>query len=195
MINAWLANGSLRNVGAAWHLSVDIEDLSFGVPDDLRQSIEQQFMELDGADQEIIEAASVSGSRFCPAAIARALDQTSPDVEACAAALAKDGRFIVPAGTEEWPDGTLCESYLFRHSVYRDAVYERIPAGRRVRLHYQIGSRLEQGHRGHEDEIAAELAMHFREARDTQRALCYLRRAAEQALIRSAHREAIAHLI
>lgn len=194
VIHSWLANGSLRKAGGAWSLSVDLEALSFCVPDDLRQLIEQQVTELDGRDRELIEAASVAGSRFCPAAIAQALDRPSRDVEACVATLANDGRFFVAAGTEEWPDGTVCESYRFRHSVYRDAVYERIPAGRRVRLHHEIGCRLEQGHRGQEDEIGTELAMHFREARDTPRALHYLQRAAEQSLIRSAHREAIAHL-
>ncbi len=194
VINSWLANGSIRNMDAAWSLSVDVEDLSFRIPDDLRQFVEQQVLELDARDQEVLEAASVAGSQFCPAAIAQALDRHSSDLEAGAAALAKDGRFFVAAGTDEWPDGTVCESYRFRHSVYREAVYERVPAGRRARLHRLIGSRLEQGYRGHEDAIAAELAMHFREARDAQRALHYLQRAAEHSLIQSAHREAIGHL-
>ena len=194
VIHAWLANGSLRKVDGNWKLAVDAGDLSFGVPDDFRQLIEQQVSELDNTDQEVIEAAAVAGSRFCPAAIAQALDLPSAQVEARCAALAKDGRFFTAAGAQEWPDGTVCESYSFLHSVHRDVVYERIPAGRRVSLHHQIASRLEQGYRGHEDEIVSELAMHFCEARDAPPALHYLKRAAEQALIRSAHREAIAHL-
>jgi DNA-binding winged helix-turn-helix (wHTH) protein/predicted ATPase len=194
VINSWIANRTLRNIDSVWSLSVDVEDLSFRVPDDLRQLIEQQVMELEADHQELIEAASAAGFRFCPAAICEALDRPAAEVESCAAAMARDGRFFAAAGAEEWPDGTVCESYQFRHSVYRDAVYERIPPGRRVRLHHQIGCRLEQGHRGNEDEIAAELAMHFREARDATRALRYLQRAAEQSLIRSAHHEAIGHL-
>ena len=171
VINSWLANGSLRQVNSAWSLSVDVDDLSFRIPDDLRQFIEQQALELNDLEQDVLEAASVAGSKFCLEAIAQALDRTLPDLENCAAALAKDGRFFSAAGAEEWPDGTVCESYCFRHSVYRQAIYERVPAGRRARLHRQIGSRLEQGYRGHEDVIAAELAMHFREARDAP-ALC-----------------------
>lgn len=194
VIDSWLANGSLRKVAQQWSLSVDIDDLAFGVPEDLRQLIEQQILELDDADQEVIEAASVAGSRFCPAAIAPALDEPIPGVEARCAALAKSGRFLVDDGAQEWPDGTVCESYAFFHSVHRDVVYERIPAGRRVRLHHQIATRLEKGYRGHEDEVGVELAMHYREARDAPRALSYLQRAAEQSFIRSAHREAIAHL-
>jgi DNA-binding winged helix-turn-helix (wHTH) protein/predicted ATPase len=194
VVNSWLANGSLRKVNTGWSLSADVEHLACGVPDDLRQMIEQQVMELDCADQEIIEAASVAGSGFCPAAIAPALDRAALNVETRCAHLAGDGRFFVAAGAQEWPDGTVSESYRFLHTVHRDAVYERVPAGRRVRLHQQIGDRLEQGYRGHEDEVAAELAVHFRESRDAPRALYYLQRAAEQSLARSAHREAIAHL-
>ncbi len=194
VVNSWLANGSVRKTNSGWSVPDDLEHLACAVPDDLRHMIEQQVLELAGADQEIIEAASVAGSAFCPAAIAPALDRATLDVEARCALLATDGRFFAAAGAQEWPDGTLCESYVFLHSLHRDVVYERIPAGRRVRLHEQIGVRLEQGHKGHEAEIAAQLAMHFREARDAPLALYYLQSAAEQSLTRSAHREAIVHL-
>ena len=194
VISSWLANGSLRRTDTGWSLTADVEHLARIIPDDLRQMIESQITNLDRADQEIIQAASVAGSSFCPAAIAPALDLPMLDVEARCALLAKDGRFFTADGAQEWPDGTVCERYVFRHSVYRDVVYERIPAGRRVRLHQQIADRVEQGYRGQEDEIASELAMHFLEARDAPRALQYLQRAAEQSLIRSAHREAIGHL-
>ena len=194
VVNAWLANGSLQKSATGWCLREELEPLAYGIPDDLRQMIEQQVKELDCGDQEIVEAASVAGSGFCPAAIAPALDRTTLDVEARCAGLARDGRFFVAAGSQEWPDGTVCEGYHFLHSVHRDVVYERIPAGRRVRLHQQIANRLEQGHRERPGEIGAELAVHFREARDAPRALYYLQRAAEHSLTRSAHREAIAHL-
>ena len=194
VVNSWLANGWLRERHGSWELSVDVDQLAGGVPDDLRRMIERQIMELAAPDQEIIEAASVAGFGFCPAAIAPALDRPPLELEARCSHLAEDGRFLVGAGVQEWPDGTVCESYRFLHSVHRDVVYERIPAGRKVRLHENIAVRLEQGHRGNEGEIAAELALHFREARDAPRALCYLQRAAEQALTRNGHREAITHL-
>ena len=42
VVDSWLANGSLRKVDQAWSLAADSDDLSFGVPDDLRHLIEQQ---------------------------------------------------------------------------------------------------------------------------------------------------------
>ncbi len=185
VVNSWLAGGALP---------ANVEDLSFSVPDDLRQLIEQQVLELDDSDQQIVQAASVAGASFCPAAIAPALERNVGDVEARCAALAKAGCFFVSTGAHEWPDGTVCEGYSFLHSVHRDVTYERLPAGRRVRLHQQIGMAIEQGHHGDEDAVTSELAVHFREARDAPRALHYLQRSAELSLKQSAHLEAIVDL-
>jgi hypothetical protein len=73
-------------------------------------------------------------------------------------------------------------------------VYERLGAGRRVRLHQRLGECLEKAYEAHAGEIAAELAEHFVRGQDTQRAVHYLHQAAENALHRCAHVEAINHL-
>ncbi len=65
---------------------------------------------------------------------------------------------------------------------------------RRVRWHQQIGMRLEEAFGPRAGEIAAELAVHFEHGRDYDRAVQYLQRAAETAVQRHAHREAIAYL-
>jgi predicted ATPase len=66
--------------------------------------------------------------------------------------------------------------------------------GRRVRWHRQIGRRLEASYRPQARERAAELAEHFVRGRDTERAVQYLGYAGDQAVQRSAHQEALAHL-
>jgi DNA-binding winged helix-turn-helix (wHTH) protein/tetratricopeptide (TPR) repeat protein len=194
VVNSWVTHGSVKEKDAVWNLRGSVEELSFGAPEGLREVIEHELVELDALDQEVIEAASVAGPEFSPAAVAAALDRSDHEIEARCDALARAGRFISASGTHEWPDGTICERYAFFHNVHRDVVYDRLPAGRRVRIHQQIAARLERGYRDREDEIAAELATHFSEARDAPRGMHYLRRAAEQALARSAHREAIVHL-
>jgi len=70
-------------------------------------------------------------------------------------------------------------------------LYDRVTPTRRARLHRQIGLRLEAGYGQAARTIAAELATHFVRGRDRPRAVHYLELAAEQALNRSAHREAI----
>ncbi len=69
-----------------------------------------------------------------------------------------------------------------------------MPAARKARLHRQIGERLEAGYGAQGGDIASDLARHFVRGHDPHRAVRYLQRVAEQALRRSAHREAITHL-
>jgi tetratricopeptide (TPR) repeat protein len=84
--------------------------------------------------------------------------------------------------------------YGFLHDLYREVLYERVPASRRARWHGQIGRRLEAGYGSRARELAAELAEHFMRGRDPERAVQYLRYAGENAQQRSAHQEAIGHL-
>ena len=61
-------------------------------------------------------------------------------------------------------------------------------------LHQRIGARQEAGYSAQAQEIAAALAVHFECGRDIRRAIQYRWQAGRNALQRSAHREAIAHL-
>ena len=61
---------------------------------------------------------------------------------------------------DTWPDGTVASRYGFLHALYRETLYERVPVGRRVRWHQQIGRRLEVGYEPQARERAAELAEH-----------------------------------
>lgn len=194
LLNEWLTKGYIKRVGDAWQLTAELSQLTQSTPDSLREFIDQQIYNLPPEQRAVLEAASVAGNQFCPAAIAAALDKPLAEAESTCESMAEAGRFFSRSASIEWPDGTLCEGYQLVHSLYAEVIYERLPAGRRVRLHQQIGLLLEQVYRERTGEIAAELAMHFRNARDARRALKYLILAAEQALGRSAPREAILHL-
>jgi tetratricopeptide (TPR) repeat protein len=114
-------------------------------------------------------------------------------VEARCTALAHQGQFLHTGGHAEWPDGTVTACYGFRHALYQEVFYQRIPAGRQSRWHAQIGTRLARGFGEHAGEMAAALAMHLVRGRLLPQAVPYLRQAGETALERSAHREAVAY--
>ena len=61
---------------------------------------------------------------------------------------------------------------------------------RRAQIHHRIGDRGEAIYANRATEIAAELAMHFEQGRDAERAVKYLVLAAENATGWSAHHEA-----
>ena len=71
--------------------------------------------------------------------------------------------------------------------------YDLLPAGERARIHARVGARLEQAY-AHDDGAAGLLAWHFARARDAVKAITYLGTAAEQALRKNAHQEAVGHL-
>ena len=162
------------------------------VPVSVRQMIEQQFERLGAVEQRVLEAASVAGSACAVAAVAAGLDLAMEVVEDCCVGLAQRGQFLMASGLESWPDGTVTERYGWRHTLYQEVVYARVPEGRRLRLHRQIGEWQEHAYGEQAREVAAELAVHFERGRDSRRAVQYLQQAAENAAQRHAHQEVTA---
>ena len=164
------------------------------IPHDVRRFIERQIDDLDDGDRNLLSAASVIRREFATPAVAAALDADLEQVETACARLARQGVFIVPSGMAVWPDGTQAEQYAFRHDLYRELLYDRLPATRRALNHVRVGRRLEAAWAGRLDAIASELAEHFDRGNEPVRAIPYHQRAAVRAMRRSANDEAIGHL-
>lgn len=194
LVEHWLSQGLLMLEGGRLRTGAPLEELASGVPESLRQMIEQQIERLDPADAQMLEAASVSGREFSAATAAAAAGLPLEEVENRCIELSRRGQFVRMLGTAEWPDGAFAARFGFTHDLFQEVLYERVPASRRVRLHRQIGERLERGHGAQAAQIAAELAVHFVRGRDAEKAVEYLQTAAGQALRKSAHREAIRHI-
>jgi predicted ATPase len=194
VVEELVRQGLLTLQGEGWTLRGGLEAMAACVPDSIRQLIEHQLAQTPKPAQEILAAASVAGAEFVAAAVAASLGQATEDVEACCDTLVRQGQFLQAWGSTEWPDGTVAARYRFMHDLYREVLYERVPVSRRVQWHQRIGARLEAGYGAAARELAAELAMHFERGRDVARAVQYRQYAGEQALRRSAHQEAIAHL-
>jgi DNA-binding winged helix-turn-helix (wHTH) protein/predicted ATPase len=195
VVDALVQQGWLVEAGARWQLKPGAEQAAARVPRSLQEMVEQLFDGLDAAQQRTLESASVAGREFSAAAAAAGTDESQSLIEDRCAVLARSGQFLLAAGIEAWPDGTVAERYRFVHALYQHVVYERLSPSRRSQLHGRIGARAEAGYRERTGERAAELARHFREARDARRAARYLRQAADNALQRSALHESAAHLL
>lgn len=187
------ARGLLVEQDRRWRLRSEVGAPDLGIPDDVRRTIERQIDRLEAGECALLEIASVAGATFSTAAVAEAAGRSSNEVEAALAALARQQRFVREAGVFEYPDGTAAARFEFLHVLYRDVLYERVPAGRRAELHRLAGTRAEAVYGERAPEIAAELAMHFERSRDLRRAGIYLQHAAENARRRSAYPEARMH--
>lgn len=192
VVEELLQQGRIVEEQERWTLKGAVTQVN--VPDTLRQLIEKQIQQRSDEEQRLLEVASVVGTEFAVAALAAALKQDLDTIEEICEDLAWQGHFLEERGIAEWPDGTVSGRYAFRHALYQNVLYERIAEARQVRLHRLIGERLEAGYGERAKEIAAELAVHFEQGRDYQRAVQYFQQAAEKAIKRSANREAIAQL-
>jgi len=192
VVDHLIARGHLREADGRWELSVPIADIASDVPDTLWQLVDKQIERLTSDEQAVLAVASVAGAEFSAAlATVDAIDAHT--AEACCAALARRGQFLRAMGASEWPDGTVAGRYAFIHALYRNVLYARVSIGHRVGLHLRIGARLERAHGRHAADIAGELAMHFEQGRDLERAVRYRTQAADNALRHHGHREAADH--
>jgi hypothetical protein len=164
------------------------------VPQGLQELLEAHLGRLSAEAQQVLEVGSVAGAEFVVASVAAGVQRAPEVVEAGCERLARQGQFLEDRGLVEWPDGTVSGRYGFRHALYQEVVYQWLGAGHRARVHRLIGEREAAGYGAQAGARAAVLAMHFAHGQDTRRAVPYLRQAAETALRRHAHREAIDYL-
>ena len=193
VFNDLLGRGILLSHECGWTIRDDLEVDSLSIPSDVRRTIERQLDRLNEAERRVLEVASVVGATFSGATVATAADVPVEAVEGTLGALARRNAFIREGRAVTWPDGTVSTAFHFLHALYRDVLVERVSPGRRMLLHRLIGVRLEAAYGERADEIAAELAVHFEQAADTERAVVYFQRAGEVDRRRSAHVEAQKH--
>jgi DNA-binding winged helix-turn-helix (wHTH) protein len=184
-----------RSLSGADAPCLDVAALTRTIPLNVRQFLEHRFEQLSEEDQTILEAASVAGNPFSVAAVAAATSLSEDRIEARCAAWTRNHRMLDEDGIAALPDGTLEARYRFRHDLFQETAYARISPERRARFHHLIGSRLELAYGRHATSMAAELAVHFEQGRDRDKAVSYLEHAARNAVRRSAYSEADHHLV
>lgn len=175
--------------------SVDFASEAFAeVPGNVQRLIRHQIEDLRESDRDLLMAASVIGREFAPRLVAPVVGQPVEAVEKACARLANEDAIIQASGVTTWPDSTRSDTYIFRHDLYREALYDRFPAAARERAHLEAGRALEQTWADQPETIASELAEHFERGREFGRAVPHLQRAAAKAQRRGANEQALEHL-
>ncbi|HEY1983257.1 MAG TPA: adenylate/guanylate cyclase domain-containing protein [Xanthobacteraceae bacterium] len=158
---------------------------SAAVPATLKDSLTARLDRL-GEAREVAQIASVIGRQFAAALLDVLMLGRRTDLDAALAKLVAAG-IVLPEGR------ALEQSFSFKHALTRDAAYESLLLSRRREWHERIARVLEKQFA---DLAAAEpdlLAHHFGEAGLPGPACDYRMRAGDQAVSRSAYKEAIAH--
>jgi DNA-binding winged helix-turn-helix (wHTH) protein len=184
--------GLLAQTADAWSLTTPVAKIALDVPETLQHLLDLQFEQLGAEEQQLLRIASVAGERVSIRAIAPLLEKDAEAVEDICEGLVAHDQFLKAAPFEELGDGETTACYDFKHSLYRQAVYRKLSAVNRSRLHRSLGERLSSIYSRNRPELASALALHFEEGGNYERAGYYLLIMAENAARRFAHREAIA---
>jgi DNA-binding winged helix-turn-helix (wHTH) protein/tetratricopeptide (TPR) repeat protein len=194
LVDHFVALEVILEVDGHWSLAAQKGVLVEGMPHDLREMLSRRIGRLSAEELCILEAASAAGAEFSAGQIAGALDRDIPAVEQVCESLARKDQILIRAGMDEWPDGTVAGHYAFSHGLYQEVLYQGLAPGQRIRLHRQLGRRLETGYGPRTLEVAPILALHFEAGREFGKAVHYLGQAAESSAERFGNREAAIYL-
>ena len=163
--------GFISHEKSGWMLKVPLDEIEVEVPESLRQMIEVQIERLTTDEQRALEAASITATGFNAAVNANAANLDSESFEELCEELSRRYHIVRSTGSQRFPDGSFSAQYEFVHALYREIFYRRQSPGRRAKLHRSVGERLETLFADDPGEIAAELAHHFEQGADWQRAV------------------------
>ncbi|MEW5988182.1 MAG: adenylate/guanylate cyclase domain-containing protein [Chloroflexota bacterium] len=166
-----------------WRVAREVEDIA--IPDNLQALLVARLDRLEKETRRTLEMAAVIGRSFHYRVLKLVSD----------AAMALDRQLSLLQRLELIREATRLPelTYLFRHELTRDAVYDSIIHRRRRALHRQVGLAMETLFGERVEQEAFRLAYHFYEAGDKERALKYSIKAGDEAARLYANQEAIMH--
>jgi DNA-binding CsgD family transcriptional regulator len=181
-----------RSGGNAFFVEEVLRSLREGAaPDELAFSLRDVLLaraeRLSRPAQRLLQVAAVAG-RWVPEALLAEVADSAEEEFFDALRDAVDSSLLVVDGTGR--------GYAFRHALTRDAVYQDLLPGQRVKLHTAYAQALEGNPRlaGEDASVSATLAVHWYAAHDLPRALAASVRAGREAIDGYAPAEARRHL-
>lgn len=160
MLDHLRAQSVIRSENGEVVLTQPLDEIQLGVPEGIAGIIESQLDRLSEEDRRLLEAGSIAGSIFPAWAAAAALKRATEDIEEMYASLVRRVRLLSIAGLDELPNGSRSTFYVFAHALYREVLYDRIPASRRSQWHQRIADQLRVLFAGKESAVSYEIAAH-----------------------------------
>jgi len=186
--------GSIARDDGKWRLAKPLSEIELGVPDTLQQMLELQVDQLNDLERQVLRSASIAGWRFSAWSVAAMLDLDVSRAEEICERFARRQQFLRPGRAATVLGGADSAQYEFRHALYREALYRRLPAAQRLNLHGNLARKAESLYQADPSAFASEIALHFENGRDGERAAQYLLLSAGNASRKYAHRDAVATL-
>jgi predicted ATPase len=157
------------------------------VPPTVRGVLASRIDRLPTAQKELLQTLAVVGRRF-PVSLARRVAASPEDDIAQSLVGLQIAEFLY-----EQPSLTDVE-FSFKHALTQEVAYNSLLIEQRRVVHERVARAIEDLYEKRIEEHVAELAHHYRHTGNIEKAVQYLRRAAEYAAARSAMSEAEAQL-
>ena len=156
------------------------------VPGTVQDVLMSRVDRLDEVPRRLLQTAAVLGREFTLRLLA-AVWEESDELDGHLVQLQR-GEFLHEAPDAREP------TYVFKHALTQDVVYESLLSSRRRMLHDAAGRALEAMYSGRPEEAYDRLAHHWSHAGNSVKAVRYLGAAADVSFRRYAHEEAAAAL-
>ncbi len=163
------------------------------LPDRVEGVIEKRINRLEAELREPLEVASVEGEAFTAEVVAQIVGVDEASLVRLLSGDLSRKHHLVRAGGVRQVDGTRLSRYRFGHNLFQRHLYQSLDPAERAYLHENVGKALETLYRGQTEEVAAQLARHFREAGRLGSAVDYRRDAGDAAARVYANAEAVGH--
>jgi tetratricopeptide (TPR) repeat protein/KaiC/GvpD/RAD55 family RecA-like ATPase len=171
--------GNLFRDHNGWHVSVDSLDIPFKFKDIVRRRLGG----LQVVQRRVLDVASIIGEKINPELLASVLSQ---DVLSTLEALNRIAQATSLVYFEE-------NGFRFEHAKIRQILYEEIPPPLKKEYHARVAQILEEGGKLGKDVSVGDLAYHFTQAENSEKALVYVLEAGKNALAKFSNTEAISH--
>ena len=153
--------------------------------------IEERIHRLHNALRDILTIASVEGETFTAQVIGRMQEIAERDLlKILSQELDRQHRLVIEESNER-VGRTRISRFRFRHQMLQKYFYDNLGESERELLHEDIAAALEDLYADKTDDIAVQLARHYKQARLDDRAAAYFLQAGQRAYSVHAHREAI----
>ena len=159
---------------------------SIEIPSTVKGILAARIDKLGPADKDLLQSIAVIGKEF-PVDLVRRVVGMRDDALAPMLSNLQAAEFIYeqPAFPEN--------EYTFKHALTQEVAYGSLLMERRRIIHERTANALEEMFAATLDDHLADLAHHYSRSANTSKAVEYLRRAAEQAALRSAYTDAIGY--
>lgn len=193
LVQLFIQRGDFQRVGDEWRLTTSTERLRLVIPRTVQAVIRRKLAALEETDRRLLQYGSIEGQEFSTAVLSTLVGSDSATLEERLDAMARASRLVHSVGSEQYSDGSWGARYQFAHALYQNVVYDGLSPTRRADFHRQVAERLMALHSRRTAPIAAQLARHFKDGRDWDRAFDYYIQAGDNSMTLSAGREAESH--